>query len=413
VPKGLKRAVALLLIAALCLPLGACWDSIELSSQIFAVNLGLDSGKNLALRMTMELPRISRTGTGSGTANSNDSSGAGDPSLILNDYVLVQVEGNTIIECLNALRVSVPRSVSLVKLMGIYISESFVHEGILFDTLTALIQPHQIRPMAYVYVCKGRAEDALRIKEPSFGMRLSKSIVAEIETLKRISVLAYEPLIQFYNRLLDGGGDAYAITVAVNNAEFFSQPGGRDGEQPLDYGPGNVPANSPIPLDTLGTAIFHNDHIVLFLNAYETQLFNLGLGEFITADLNVNDATRTLQIQIGQLNHPNLKVDNSGERLIVYLDVYLRASSYVGTFVDGRDLVCARVRATLENDLTDLLLRIQQTGADPLNIVGRVQKGFWTKRQFDEYGWSEKYKNAGFVVKVHLAYTSEAMVAYS
>ncbi|MDR3085410.1 MAG: Ger(x)C family spore germination C-terminal domain-containing protein [Christensenellaceae bacterium] len=412
-PRWLKKAASFLLAVALCLPLSACWDSIELNSQIFVINIGLDSGENLAMRMTLELPRISQAGDGGGASNSVEPLNPGDSTLILNGYVLVQAEGNSIVECLNALRAAIPRSVSLLKVMGVYISESFVDEQDLFDALTVLIQPHQIRPMAYVYVCRGRAEDVLRLREPSFGTRLSKSIVAQTEALNDFSVLAYQPLIQFYDHLLDNGRDSYALMVAVNNTQYFSAPGGRDGDQPMDYSPGNLPSNSPIPLDIFGTAIFENDQIVLFLNGYETQLFNLCLGSFIAADLNANDTMRTLQVQLHQLKRPNLRVDISGDRPIIYLDVYLRAGNYVGRLVDEQEVLCARTEAMLEYDITNLLLRMQQTGADPLNIVGRVQKRFWTNQQFDQYGWTEMYGKAGFVVKVHLTPTPEAMVLFS
>lgn len=399
-----KRIIALCLCAAMALPLGGCWDSRELSQQIFALSLGLDAGETLPLRLTVLMPGIDQSGSGKQGSSHAEGNGPSiiDQSLYLNGYVLAQAEGNDLLECLDVLNATTTRALSLSQLRDFYISESIAKSDLLFSSLASIIHSRQVRPMALIYVCLGRAEDVLRMENPTFGSRLSKTITAEIESLQEASVISILPISEFYGRLLSAGGDAYGILTAVNTMGYIQETAPRGAQSASRYA-GELPVNITNPIQMYGTALFHSSRMVGMLDGYETQLLNMCLGDFKRGDILVQDAAGNMKLGLQQLRPPKIKVQMQGERPVISVDVKLAASTYADPLVQDFLLVQQRATSLIQNDLTNLLLKLQALQTDPINFTGHARKNVLTLQEWDQFGWQEKYMQAGFSVSVDLA----------
>lgn len=408
----LKRLLCLLLPSLLALSLcGGCQDARAASSQILALNVGLDVGESRAIRLTVQLPEVGSSGSGGGggsdSPSGSDTPSRVDQSLVQNGYVLTQVEGDTVADCLTMLTTALPREVTFLHIRGLYFSESFARSGQLFQALTALLQPRLTRPGATVYLCLGRAEDVLKAQTPFLGTRLSKSQDSRQQELQSISVVPDALLVEVYNRLLGQGADAVAVLAAVNNGNAMEASLG-GGEQPADYLAGELPYNSISPMSYFGSAVFRGAQPALFLTGYETQLMNLCLGNFQQGTIEVRDESAGRSLSLHQNKAPSISVDLDGETPLVRIRLELEASAYVNTQLEDPQLLRQRAEALLTEDLTQLLLRLQQAGCDPLDLEGHARMHALTNRQWQQMEWDLAYPTACFSVQVQLTLRANA-----
>ncbi len=405
-----RRCVPLLL--CLLLALTGCQDARGASSQLPALNLGLDAGESHALRLTVQLPQIGQSGSG-GSGGGSDGSGGStggsnvDPELLQKGYVLTQTEGETVEECLTLLSAALPREVTFLHLRGLYISESYAKSDHLTATLSSLIQSRKLRPGAAVYLCLGRAEDVLKALSPSLGTRLSKSLDSRLEELQSKSLIPDAYLTQVYEHMLGQGADAVAVLAAVNNKSGMEAalPGGL---QPADRLAGELPYNSVNPVSFFGAAVFRGVKPTLYLSGYETQLMNLCMGRFEQGDLELAGDAGEETLALKQTRAPRLTVDMSEQEPFISLSLQVEASSYAGAFSGDPALLRARAQAQLEEDILNLLLRLQQAGCDPMDLEGAARMHTLTFAQWREMEWDTRYPLARFSVQVDLTLLGNA-----
>lgn len=375
----MRKPVVILLLLALLLPLAGCYDGTDLGHQIFAINMALDTGETAALRLTVQYPQI--TPVGKEAASSDDGS-----DLNKDGYLIEQVEGDSLTDCLTVMRMVTPRSIDLMHLRGLFISQSLTGEReLLWESLSQLLGTHSARPSAYVFVTRGRAEDVLTQQVPLFGARLSKSQTAQGRELIRQGVVSAVPLSAFRHDLSDRDRNAVAILCAVNGMQYLSTPTNR-GVQSTAYLAGDLPRNTVGKVDYCGSAVFGREDLML-LDGYETQLYNLLLGSLRSLTLTVDGRSATLSFP----RSPRISVDLSDPSATV-ITIRIPVSC---------DLPDASPYTTrLKEDLAALLLKLQQKRLDPVYFSKYARTQVLTLAQWEELDWRELYAQARFDIDV-------------
>lgn len=124
-----------------------------------------------------------------------------DQSLVQNGYVLTQVEGDTVADCLTMLTTALPREVTFLHIRGLYFSESFARSGQLFQALTAPATAKAHQAWGHGVPLPGQGEDVLKAQTPFLGRGYSKPRIPASRScshLRRTDAL----LVEVYNRLL-------------------------------------------------------------------------------------------------------------------------------------------------------------------------------------------------------------------
>ena len=371
----MRRVLALGMMLAL-LMLSGCYDATDLGERIFAINLALDTGEGAALRLTVQYPRITPVG---------QEPDEGGDALERNGYLIEQVEGESLTACMEVLAMVTPRQVSLMQLRGVYLSEALAGErALLSESLTALVGGYEARSAASVYVTRGRAEDILLEKIPLFGARLSKSQAAQNSALLEQGVIPFAPLNRFYHSLLNPERSAVAVLAAVNVMQYVNTPPSM-GVQATAVLAGELPRNTVDKVDLCGSAVLGEEEL-LFLDGYETQLYDLLTGYLRRMELTVAGETVRLEFP----RPPAIKVEMGGEEPVIRVKLYVRCEeAEAGTYT-----------ARLQQDVLGLLLKLQQHGLDPVGIADRARMRALTIADWQAMDWPAQYPRARFCVEV-------------
>ena len=373
----MRKRIACLLLALCLMPLNGCYDAMDLGDQIFAVNLALDTGEGRALRLTMQFPQITPVG--------KDASAGGESELQKDGYTIEQVEGDSLAECLTMIGLVTPRHVDLMHLRGVFLGESLTSErSLLWSCLSELLSTHEARPSAYVFVTRGRAEDVLRNQVPLFGARLSKSQSAQGRELIARGVVPTVSLSAFRYDLSQADRNAMAMLCAVNGMQYISEPSPR-GAQATSYLAGDLPRNTIGAIDYCGSAVFGREELLL-LDGYETQLCNLLLGKLQSLTLEVDG--RPVELQFPRA--PRIRVDLTEEGAQIRIRLFARA--------DTPDE--APYLRRLQQDVAELLLKLQAQGLDPLGFSKYARVHARTFADWEALDWRALYRGASLVIAV-------------
>ena len=359
-----KGLFALLVFLLLCLT--GCYDAIDLNEQIFAVNLALDKGETAALRLTIQIPQIVPTGKEPAQSDSD---------LQKNGYVLQQVEGDTLSECLQLMHMVTPRRLSLMQLRGVYLSEETAESALLNECLPVLSDARSVRPAALVCITRGRAEDVPKAQLPLFGARLSKAQEAQYKSLQAQGVILHAPLKQFAAALQSPDACAAAVLCAVNDLNADASQ--TNPALPAARYAGEIPRSTADTVDLCGSALIGKEGLLL-LNGYETQLLNLLRGDLKTLAF--------AETSMESLRAPRIRVKTGGAAPVIAVDVSLRI--YAAQSGQIREALC--------RDILALLLKLQKHGLDPIGIADRTKTQALTYADWEDMRWSEQYGSAAW-----------------
>lgn len=363
-----KRLTALMLLCILALT--GCYDAVDLNEQLFAVNLALDKGENAALRLTVQTPQIVPTGKEPVQTDSD---------LQKNGYVLQQVEGETLSECLHLMRMVTPRSLSLMQLRGVYLSKAIAADGErLRESIAVLSDARIVRSSAQVYVTNGRAEDVLKAQLPLFGTRLSKAQAAQVTSLQTLGVIPSAPLKRFCTELNRTGTGALAVLAAVNE-QGLSQAADANGASSAALYAGELPRRTADTVDLCGSVLIGQEGL-LFLDGYETQLLNLLHGDLKSITLRKSAEEAGIELR----SAPRIRVRMDGETPLISIKMPVRTDSSQSE----------QFTQILYHDALALLLKLQQNGLDAIGLADRARTGALTYTEWEEMAWEENYRKA-------------------
>lgn len=370
-----KILAVALTVVMLIIPLTGCSAGIDLDEQIFAINMALDTGATKTLRLTVQYPQITPVGKESTTTSDSD--------LEREGYLIEQVEGDDLSSCLTLLRLVTPRSISLMQLRGLFISESLAGDhDTLNQSIETLLSTHNTRPAVSVYVTLGRAEDVLKAQVPLFGARLSKSQTSQDNELKRQGVIPSAPLNDFYFRLTDEDRSSIAVLAAVNNMQYLSTPPNQ-GSQTTSLLAGELPRNTVNSIDYCGSVVLNRDGM-LYLDGYETQLFNMLTGKLLTLDMQLNGTTVTL----GLRRPPRIKYINEQEGPCISIRF-----AVVCETPDPQPYI-----EQFKEDIALLLLKLQQSGQDPIGFAQFARMHALTFESWKQMDWETIYPQLRFSI---------------
>ncbi|MBQ2897514.1 MAG: hypothetical protein IJE46_04220 [Clostridia bacterium] len=346
----MKKIALVLLTLLIILTTSSCYDSTEVDDMIYVLAIGVDFAENGYYEYTFQsaVPLNISSGVETGFASSEE-------SVTLQN---IKVSAPNLYSAIDTTNQKVTKEINISHCKLIVFSKKLAQSN-LENQLKAVVQNTNLRPLVYVAIADGLAQDYLnnisspfelspaRYYESFFNKDYSpQSFVAQLYDFEKNKIVAV-PLIEEDNK----------ITTSI--IKEYTQIGTLD-----------------------------ND---------ETVALNILTGRFKSGYLTVDKSLPAIRLNHDKM--PNITVDTGSKHPIIHFDL-----SFYGTptsIINNKEEYDEVVKMYIENLCKNLLIKSsKEFKADITNIEKFVKIKFLTQKDFEKFNWDDKYQNAEFDVNV-------------
>lgn len=406
--KRIRFILLFILTVILALLCGGCFDSREIDDQAFIIAIGLDRGKTIDLKVTLQLAIPKAIGGGSGGG------GGGGESKITS---MISIESTNIYSAFSLANNSISREINLSHAKALVISKELAEEGI-NKYLLGLARSREFRPDTAVIISGGEAEEFIKNIKPELESNPAKYYELLISSYKHTARTVNSRFHQFYAdtrsyysmpvaALGDVGKFDSSEKIETSDSDFEEK--GRDAPLEGDFKAGGVPKSQGLKSEIMGMAVFNGDRMVGELDGegatYQLIMTNqFRHGSFSIPDPNAKGCYIVLDIK--KSRSPGIKVRIEEEKPVIDLDI--RMEGDISSIQSGLNYESRKMTPVLENAVEEFFMTgikryLDITKKLKLDIAGFGMKAryrFLTWDKWESYKWLEKYKDAEFNVKV-------------
>jgi spore germination protein KC len=396
----MRRKVILLVWISLCfLLLPGCWDSRETDQLGYVLVIGIDKGEENIIRVTFQLA-IPEPVEGGQTEKGTE---------------VVSVEAPSIFAAQELIDTFVSKRSTIIHNKAIVVSEDIAREG-LSKYINPLVRSRNLRRTNYLLVTQGKAHDFIMENVNLIFERYpSRQFDIFMTSTYMTGLIPNADVHKFYEALNSPGRQPIAALVGVENKnkEQEGEQQAQDKEKEtknekekveegMAYVPGEIPREGGNKIEMIGTAVFHDDRLVGFLNGKETRYYQMvtggfGRGNFTFPDPDpVEGGSNIINIEIMKGRSPEIKVDPAQEK--IKLRLFLEGE--ILSIQSGENYERGALKRQLEdyvsNHITKELMRLIRKTQDEYksDIFGFgefTRIDFWTWRDWVNYEWLSKY----------------------
>lgn len=258
----MKIKIYLLLIIICILSLfifTGCTNSSGVEDKAYAIALGIDKSNTHSFKITIQFAVLNSSEaqkTSSGTSSKNNST-------------ILAVDCSSIDSGITLINSYISKQVNLSHCKAIIISEKFASSGV-SDIIYTLMNNIEIRPDCDIIISKCTAYDFLENSSPVFESNPAEYFELNFNSSKYTGYVNNITLSEFYYSVLDNASDASAILAGINTGETQSKANLEYSILDDNYIAGDTPIVSKNSVESMGTAVFHDDKLVGELNNLET-----------------------------------------------------------------------------------------------------------------------------------------------
>lgn len=407
---SIPRCAGIAIILTLTLFATGCYGSRETDDIAYVLVIGIDKAEDGKERITYQLAVPSaKSGGGAGGDNSGmgeQGSGQQKP-WIINSFVSPAYGQARML--LNA---NLSRYPNLTHITAFIISEETAREG-LGPRVSYLTRNRDFRGSLFLIIVKGTAEEYIRQNKPALENQIFKFYENSLSSAAEGSNSLQVHLHDFYNRLKNSGGSAYAAYSAINPKTGEDKPAGSKApEQKGDsYRPGEVPRiGTENTVEFLGLAVFRGDKMVGALNSNETRAAAILLGKFTSGYVSVVDPLEpkkdAISLKIFAEHKPKITVDLNGGAPI--FDVAIKIGSEIQGITSGinyeapdyRELLETQIANMLKGQIMMMIKHTQELGTDPAGFGLYLRPHFKNTGELDQADPTALYQAADIRVNV-------------
>lgn len=411
--KRRKQTSLLLILCLLFLLLSGCWDRKELEDQAFVVTIGIDKGKQNQLLVTFRIGIPSKSGLG----QTGGGGQGGEGSIAEQASLLTTVAAPTIPAAIMLAQGYVNREINLLHTKAVIFGESFARDGV-GPILSILARFRELRRNVFICVTEGSAYKLLENNEPD----LEKSYAKYWEGVKLMhtsgAIHSGTLFHDFITESARADRQGTMIYLAVNEGSKKGDPGEikvPDGflEGQIPVKAGEIPRKGGNKVEYLGTAVFKGDKMKLILDLTETQSLLMLSGNFHRTLYTVPDPeveNKYIPLEIKQGSLPRISVSIQGDKIKIKETLSLEGDliaiqskiNYAESHKSLEKLNQA-VESNLRSRLEHLLQKLKKEGMDSVGYGSYVKRHFLTEKEWTEFNWSDKFKDAEITLDVNFS----------
>ena len=415
----MNRSVKNFFIAMLLVPFlftSGCYDATEVDELVYVVAMGLDSGMNGNVRMTMLLAVPIAVGVGPETGEVEKST------------TIITVEAPTIYGGMNIANSMLSKKVNFSHTKLVVIAKELAQKGI-EKYMNTFSRFREFRPDTYFGIARDMAEEFLKESKPILEANPAKYYELLMESWKDTGFSAGSTLSSFFRDMRSNEGEAIAALLDVNNLEKteefeevlttgFENNDGKVMEG--DYTAGKVPAIFDSKSMNMGSAVFKADRMVGELNGRESVFHLIMMGRLRRAYFTIPDPEEQYSNELQEMKFvslwlrlarkPVIQVEMKKDIPHITAHIFLEGSILASE--GDKDYSVGEGLKQLEDFSAEYLrkdiLSFMEKTRDVLNCdichTGKMMKQkFLVWDDWVRFRWADKYPNAVFDVVVKVA----------
>ena len=417
-PKRIMRYMSLVLVFVTILGMfSSCNTDREPDSNIYPIILGFDKGKVEKYSITMKLMSLINAEDG-GVSNGDNDLDEGIP------HSVVVLESPTLIDAINGMKALLPKKISFLQLKMMIISEELAEEGI-DSFINHKLIVSGIKPTMSILVSKCSAYDLIAAEGSSMTDMLPIDIEMVLEPDKESTIYVVQSMATIYSNYNSTYGDFFTMYGNVNHNDFKKDED--ESDHPPDiignttstlddgYLPGNMPYMGNSRMEFAGAAVFKSGRMVGSLNSKECQTLALLDDEVEFTYLSFRDP-KDEEDYISLLFRKDLPtgysttISEDGQidiSLFISVDASLvsvqRFDSNYSNDIDAKNQLKDYIENSMEERSDSLIDKLQhEYEADIMQIGRKVSKNFLTIQEWEEFHWTDQFKNANITVEYNV-----------
>jgi len=388
-----SKVIFLLVIV---LHLTGCWDQIQIEEYGYVAAIGIDEGIDGKLSVTFQItnPQI-------GTATRLEvNEPASDTITFLSEDLVSARDLSSI---------SIARRLTFSHTKAMVVSEDFAKTDKFFPLLESTQRDRDIRREFNLIICREKASDFIRNNNPPFDTRNAKYYEFMTSRWRDIGFVPLSNLHRFSQRAIDNSNlflATYATTQKIDVKTAFDSEG--------DFLAGQVDKIDKNPMEMMGSAIFKGGKMVGTLTGDETRLSLMLRPKVITNNVlatfpdPLKEGSKISAKLIRKKNKIDIKITDNYPIIDVTVPVVISISSIPSQidYVENRknqEILRNSIEKRLQSKSMELVKKTQKEfEGDPFLWGQLARKKFWLYKDFKDYNWMEKYKNAKVTVQYHV-----------
>lgn len=444
-----KKFIIILILFVVFITFIAGFSNSYISRRIehlaYVLVLGIDKGEKARLKISTQFINVSSSSSGA----SSDSS----------QIVLTSCEANSMFSGLNLLNSYIGKEINLAHCSVVVFSEEIAKEGISSE-IYSLINNEEIRSSANIVVTNCKAYDYINNSKPNLENITSKYFDTFDITSKLTGYFSNITLGDFFNRLSERNSDPIAVLGGLNstarseenksssnsskesssssnsgnsdningetsNSNSSSQDVEDQEKQEIETTQNNLVAGKSSIVggrgtENLGLAIFSGDRYIGELTAWESICHSLITNSIDTCIISAEDPlveNKQLEIQLS----PNKKskitstIENGAININIELNLIANIIS-LNSNINYEDTdTINKISTATQNRLNDELNKYFDKTARKYNVdidkyYLSILKYFPYQKNFDNFNYKEKLKNAKFNCNTHVNIISSLLI---
>lgn len=444
-----KKFIIILILLVVFITFIAGFSNSYVSHRIehlaYVLVLGIDKGEKAKLKISTQFINVPSSSSGA----SSDSS----------QIVLTSCEANSIFSGLNLLNSYIGKEINLAHCSVVVFSEEIAKEGISSE-IYSLINNEEIRSSANIVVTNCKAYDYINNSKPNLENLTSKYFDTFDITSKLTGYFSNITLGDFFNNLSESNSDPIAVLGGLNstarseedksssnssgesssssnsgnsgningeasNSNSSSQDVENQEKQEIETSQNNLVAGKSSIVggrgtENLGLAIFSGDKYIGELTVWESICHSLITNSIDTCIISVEDPlveNKQLEIQLS----PNKKskitsnIENGDININIELNLIANIISLNSNINYEDTNTINKISIATQNRLNDELNKYFDKTARKYNVdidkyYLSILKYFPYQKNFDDFNYKEKLKNANFNCNTHVNIISSLLI---
>lgn len=405
------KAILIFIIIISMIFLNGCFDAFEPDDMTYVVALGLDSGFDGNLIITLLLAVPIAVGVGP------------EPGEIENSTNLITVAAPTILGGINVINSSISKRVNFTHAKLIVISKELAEKGI-ERFINTFVRFREFRPDTYIGITRGSAEEFLKASKPVLEFNPSKHFELVMESFSYTGLSNGSTIEEFYSKMKCTCNEP--VTVLLDTSEIketnelnevFSNLSG-SGKEVMegDYTALNVPVAYENKVRQMGSAVFKGDKMVGELTGRETFFYlivsgKLGKTYYTLPDpyesSNITGNKEYVSLRLSQARKPKINVKLKENMPVVNVKISLEGDILAITgendYSTGEGLKKLESYASehIKKEIVSFLEKTRDEFKSDICFLGKsLKKTFLFWEDWINFNWDEKYEKAEFNVDV-------------
>lgn len=444
-----KKFIIILILFVVFITFIAGFSNSYISRRIehlaYALVLGIDKGEKAKLKISTQFINVPSSSSGA----SSDSS----------QIILTSCEANSMFSGLNLLNSYIGKEINLAHCSVVVFSEEIAKEGISSE-IYSLINNEEIRSSANIVITNCTAYDYINNSKPNLENLTSKYFDTFDITSKLTGYFSNITLGDFFNNLSESNSDPIAVLGGLNstarseedksssnssgessssskssnsnningeasNSNSSSQDVEEQEKQEIETNQNNLVAGKSSIVggrgtENLGLAIFSGDKYIGELTVWESICHSLIINSIDTCIISVDDPLfENEQLEIQLSPNKKSKITSNIENDVININVELNLTANIislNSNINYEDTdTINKISTATQNRLNDELNKYFDKTARKYNVdidkyYLSILKYFPYQKNFDDFNYKEKLKNANFNCNTHVNIISSLLI---